>query len=65
MRAPKSQDFIVCLNLGGGVPFLSSSSVQKGTVTWNGHDWNRFKVNGICGHRSARWKMRSEHTSIP
>ena len=43
MHAPKSREFIVCLNLGGGVPFLSSSPVQKGTVTWNGHDWNRFK----------------------
>lgn len=43
MHAPKSRDFIVCLNLDGGVPFLSSSPVQKGTVTWGGHDWNRFK----------------------
>jgi hypothetical protein len=42
MHAPKSRNFIVCLNLGGGVPFLSSSAVRKGKVTWNGHDWNRF-----------------------
>jgi hypothetical protein len=43
MYAPKSRNFIVCLNLYGGVPFLSSSPVQKGRVTWNGHDWNRFE----------------------
>jgi hypothetical protein len=44
MHAPKSRRFIVCLNLGGGVPFLSSSPVKKGVVTWNGHDEsNRFE----------------------
>jgi len=43
MHAPESRNFIVCLNLGGGVPFLSSSPVLKGEVTWKGHDWNRFK----------------------
>jgi hypothetical protein len=43
MHAPKSLNFIVCLNLDGGVPFLSSSPIQKGKVTWNGHDFNRFK----------------------
>ncbi len=44
MHAPKSRRFIVCLNLGGGVPFLSSSPVKKGVVTWNGHDdSNRFE----------------------
>jgi hypothetical protein len=43
MHAPKSLNFIVCLNLDGGVPFLSSSPIQKGKVTWNGHDYNRFK----------------------
>ena len=43
MHAPESRNFIVCLNLDGGVPFLSSSPVQKGPVTWKGHDWNRFK----------------------
>jgi hypothetical protein len=43
MHAPKSRRFIVCLNLNGGVPFLSSSPVKKGVVTWNGHDWNRFE----------------------
>jgi hypothetical protein len=43
MHAPASRNFIVCLNLDGGVPFLSSSTVQKGKVTWNGHDYDRFK----------------------
>lgn len=43
MHAPRSRNFIVCLNLDGGVPFLSSSPVEKGRVTWRGHDWNRFK----------------------
>ena len=47
MHAPKSRNFIVCLNLDGGVPFLSSSPVQKGKVTWRGHDWNRFNC---CKH---------------
>src|ERR1700680_4232573 len=36
MHAPKSLNFIVCLNLNGGVPFLSSSPVQKRKVTWKG-----------------------------
>lgn len=44
MHSPKSRNFIVCLNFDGGVPFLSSSPVQKGTVTWKGHDdWDRLK----------------------
>ena len=43
MHAPKSQDFIVCLNLDAGVPFLSSSPVRTGVVTWKGRDGNRFK----------------------
>jgi hypothetical protein len=44
MHAPKSQNFIICLNLDGGVPFLSSSPVRKGVVTWKGHvDWKRLK----------------------
>jgi hypothetical protein len=43
MHAPRSRKFIVCLNLDGGVPFLSSSPVQKGKITWKGHDWNTFK----------------------
>jgi hypothetical protein len=45
MHAPKSRDFIVCFNfVEGGVPFLSSSPVRKGIVTWNGHDdWDRLK----------------------
>lgn len=44
MHAPRSRNFIVCLNfVEGGVPFLSSSPVQKGKVTWKGHDVNRFK----------------------
>jgi hypothetical protein len=45
-HAPQSRNFIVCLNITGGVPFLSSSPVQRGPVSWNGHDWNRF--SGHC-----------------
>lgn len=45
MHAPKSRNFIVCFNfVEGGVPFLSSSQVRKGVVTWKGHDdWDRLK----------------------
>ncbi|MCU1333628.1 MAG: hypothetical protein JWM08_2620 [Candidatus Angelobacter sp.] len=43
MHAPKSRRFIVCLNLDGGVPFLSGSPVEKGRVDWKGHDYDRFK----------------------
>jgi len=43
MHAPPSRNFIVCLNLDGGVPFLSSSPVKEGKVTWKGHDWDRLK----------------------
>jgi hypothetical protein len=44
MHAPKSRNFIVCLNFDGGVPFLSSSPVHEGVVTWNGHEgWSRLK----------------------
>jgi hypothetical protein len=45
MHSPKSRDFIVCFNfVSGGVPFLSSSPVRKGVVTWKGHDdWDRLK----------------------
>jgi hypothetical protein len=43
MYALKSRNFIVCLNLGGGVPFLSSSPVRRAKVSWNGHDYNRFE----------------------
>jgi len=43
MHAPRSRDFIVCLNCGpGGVPFLSSTKVSKGLVTWGGDSWDRF-----------------------
>jgi hypothetical protein len=44
VHAPKSRNFIVCLHFAdGGVPFLSSSPVRKGVVTWNGHaDWDRL-----------------------
>ena len=43
MHAPKSQDFIVCLNFQrGGVPHLSSTPVIEGKVTWTGHDWSRL-----------------------
>ncbi|MGA2357105.1 MAG: hypothetical protein ABSG02_21635 [Terriglobales bacterium] len=45
MHAPQSRNFIVCFNfVEGGVPFLSSSPVRKGIVTWKGHDdWDRLK----------------------
>jgi hypothetical protein len=45
MHAPKSRKFIVCFHfVGGGVPFLSSSPVRRGVVTWKGHDdWDRLK----------------------
>lgn len=45
MHAPKSRNFIVCLHfVNGGVPFLSSSPVERGVVTWKGHDdWDRLK----------------------
>jgi hypothetical protein len=43
MHAPKSRAFIVCLNLDGGVPFLSGSRVQKARVEWKGNDYNRFR----------------------
>ncbi|MDP9339533.1 MAG: hypothetical protein M3P45_11760, partial [Acidobacteriota bacterium] len=43
MHSQPSRDFIVCLNLNGGVPFLSSSPVQRGRVSWKGHDYNRLK----------------------
>jgi hypothetical protein len=42
MHAPPSLNFIVCLNLHGGVPFLSSTPVVKGTVNWTGHSYTRF-----------------------
>jgi hypothetical protein len=42
MHAPQSRNFIVCLNLSGGVPFLSSSPVVKGKVMWKGNNWNRL-----------------------
>ena len=45
MHAPKSSYFIVCFHfVEGGVPFLSSSPVRKGVVTWKGHnDWDGLK----------------------
>ena len=43
IHAPRSGNFIVCLNLGGGVPFLSSSPVRKGIVTWKG-DFDRRRL---------------------
>jgi hypothetical protein len=45
MHTPKSRNFIVCFHFGdGGVPFLSSSPVRKGIVTWKGDDdWDRLK----------------------
>ena len=39
MYAPRSRNFIVSLNfVSGGVPFLSSSPITRGIVTWNGDD---------------------------
>jgi hypothetical protein len=45
MFAPKSRNSAVCFHfVDGGVPFLSSSPVSKGIVTWKGHDsWDRLK----------------------
>lgn len=45
IHAPKSRNFIVCFHfVSGGVPFLSSSPISKGVVTWKGHDdWDRLK----------------------
>lgn len=45
MHAPKSRKFIVSLNfVEGGVPFLSSSRVKKGIVSWDGDpEWNRLR----------------------
>jgi hypothetical protein len=44
IHAPKSKNFIVCLNYaGGGVPFLSGSPVTKAVVSWKGDpQWNRL-----------------------
>jgi hypothetical protein len=48
MHAPKSRNFILCFHfVAGGVPFLSSSAVRRGVVTWNGHDdFNRLNCCG-------------------
>ena len=44
MHAPKSKNFIVCLNFNQrGVPHLSSSPVRIGHVTWKGNNWKRIK----------------------
>ena len=45
MHAPKSRNFIVCFHfVNGGVPFLSSSPVRTGVVTWKRHnDFDRLK----------------------
>ena len=46
MHAPRSRNFIACLNLSPngpwGVPFLSSTPVQRGPVAWGGDESNRF-----------------------
>jgi len=43
MHAPPSRRFIVCLNCKSpGVPFLSSSPVIRGVVSWGGHDDHRI-----------------------
>lgn len=43
MHAPRSKNFIVCLNcLRGGVPHMSGTEVQIGPVSWMGHDFKRL-----------------------
>lgn len=43
-HVPKSRNFIVALNFFAvGVPFLSSSPVEKELVTWQGHAIGRLK----------------------
>lgn len=43
LNAPSSRNFLACMNCHcGGVPALSSSPVDKGLVTWSGHDYSRF-----------------------
>jgi len=51
--APRSRGFIVCFNLGGGVPFLSSSPVQRGQVQWKGHDWNRLSKSVTVSEKGS------------
>jgi hypothetical protein len=43
MHAQKSRNFIVALNMAGGVPFLTSSPVRLGKVSWMGHDYDRLR----------------------
>lgn len=44
LYAPRSRNFIICLDFQkGGVPFLSSSPVIKGEVIWKGNDHNRLR----------------------
>lgn len=54
MHAPRSLNFIVCLNFSGGVPFLSSSPIVKGTVAWRGHNYTRFALPSRMNHERAR-----------
>jgi|SRR6185503_379955 len=43
MHAPPSKNFIACLHCNaGGVPFLSSSPVIEGLVSWGGRNYRRF-----------------------
>jgi hypothetical protein len=42
-HAPKSRRFVACFNFErDGVPFLSSSPVRMGKVTWGGDETKRF-----------------------
>jgi hypothetical protein len=41
--APRSRTFLACMNCHcGGVPALSSTPIEKGPVSWSGHDTTRF-----------------------
>ena len=43
LNAPKSKNFLTCMNCHcGGVPALSSTPIVKGPVSWKGHAYNRL-----------------------
>jgi len=43
LNAPKSMNFLTCMNCHcGGVPALSSTPIDKRPVSWGGHDFKRF-----------------------
>lgn len=43
MWSPKSRNFIVAVNMSGGVPFLSGTPVIKGKIMWKGDEFTRIK----------------------